>query len=405
MLTADLVRAYRRQGELKLRQWRGDARERALEIGEQLIEIAEREVGTTRGELMDAFGAVAVSSRDQRVADGLKKLVLDRCDFEVDTSIDPPALRDEVFRRAAEARRAATQREDFDRDAILAEVAADKGVSAEEIERLLYADIKRNHRLLHFEPVGAEALLDDYDRQQVQAVLLRAERVVAEVSCAHAGTTRALFRTLKFHRLLHRIEKLDRGRHRITIDGPLSLFGAGTKYGLQLALAFPAIRACDRWALSADVRWGKDRARVRFSAEGSREELPGDARLPDEVETLRAKCAERYGKGKSAWSVAPASDVLSLPGVGECVPDLAFEKDGTRVLLEVLGYWSRDAVWKRVELAEAGLEVPIVFALSSRLRVSEEVLPDEVPAALYVYKGVMSPKAVLEKIDAVASRR
>ena len=402
MLTADLVRAYRRQGELKLRQWRGDARERALGIGEQLLALAEQHVGTTRGELTDAFGAVAVSSRDQRVAEGLKKLVLDRCDFEVDTPLAPVALRDEVFTRAAARRREAAQQEDFDRDALVAEIAAEKELAPEEIERLLYADIKRNHRLLRFEAVSAETLVDDYDRQQVQAVLLRAERVVAEVSCAHAGTTRALFRKLKFHRLLHRIEPLSGGRYRITIDGPLSLFGAGNKYGLQLALAFPAIRACDRWVLEADVRWGKDRARVRFRAEGAREEPAAEAGLPDEVEALRAKCAERHAAGKSPWSVTPAAEVLSLPGVGECVADLAFERDGQRVLLEVLGYWSRDAVWKRVELAEAGLPVPMVFAVSSRLRVSEEVLPEEIPAALYVYKGVMSPKAVLEKVQAVA---
>ncbi|MEO0325406.1 MAG: DUF790 family protein, partial [Myxococcota bacterium] len=140
----------------------------------------------------------------------------------------------------------------------------------------------------------------------------------------------------------------------------------------------------------------------RFSAEGAREEQAAEPGLPDEVEALRAKCAERHAAGKSKWSVAPAAEVLSLPGVGECVADLDFERDGQRVLLEVLGYWSRDAVWKRVELAEAGLPTPMVFAVSSRLRVSEEVLPDDVPAALYVYKGVMSPTAVLKKVAAVA---
>ena len=70
--------------------------------------------------------------------------------------------------------------------------------------------------------------------------------------------------------------------------------------------------------------------------------------------------------------------------------------------VEVLGHWSRDAGWKRVEAAERGLPAPFLFCCSSRLRVSEEVLPDDVPAALYVYKGVMSAKAILERANALS---
>jgi hypothetical protein len=74
-----------------------------------------------------------------------------------------------------------------------------------------------------------------------------------------------------------------------------------------------------------------------------------------------------------------------------------------RVHFEALGYWSRDAAWRRVELAKAGLSRPILFAVSSRLRVSEAVLDDVETAALYVYKGVMSPRAVERKLDELAS--
>jgi hypothetical protein len=48
------------------------------------------------------------------------------------------------------------------------------------------------------------------------------------------------------------------------------------------------------------------------------------------------------------------------------------------------------------------LPEPIVFAASSRLRVSEQVLDEAEHAALYVYKGVMSPRAVLERVVSVA---
>jgi uncharacterized protein len=55
-----------------------------------------------------------------------------------------------------------------------------------------------------------------------------------------------------------------------------------------------------------------------------------------------------------------------------------------------------------VELAERGLAHPILFAASSRLRVSEELLDGVERAALYVYKGSISARAVLERVAALA---
>ena len=71
--------------------------------------------------------------------------------------------------------------------------------------------------------------------------------------------------------------------------------------------------------------------------------------------------------------------------MGLSVPDLVFERRTAgapreRVYLEVMGYWSRAAVWKRVELVRAGLAERILFAVSAKLRVSEDVLDDDCPA-------------------------
>jgi hypothetical protein len=46
----------------------------------------------------------------------------------------------------------------------------------------------------------------------------------------------------------------------------------------------------------------------------------------------------------------------------------------------------------------------LLFVVSSRLRVSEEVLDESDTAALYVYKGKINPQAVLRKIEALAGR-
>jgi len=211
---------------------------------------------------------------------------------------------------------------------------------------------------------------------------------------------RLSFHRLKFLCLLHTIAKTSEG-HRIVIDGPMSLFESVTKYGQKLALVLPVLEGCEAWSLVADLRWGKARTPLVFRLEGGATpgELPTPS-LPDHVAAL----ATAFERLKTGWRVMPATTILDLPGVGLCVPDLVFSKGVHTVHFEAMGYWSRDAVWRRVELVQRGLATPILFAVSTRLRVSAEVLDDTAPSALYVYKGSMSARAVAERLEHLATR-
>lgn len=402
MLTADLVHARRRKGVLKLVAMSPERRERALDIAEQLVQVANAHVGQTRAELSEAWGAIDVGARDRKLADALRKLVDDGLEFEVDLEGDPVKLRKEVFERATATRKALEATERFDRDALLGEVATERGLSVEQLERGLFADLKSEHKLRAVECAPPRALVEGFDLEQARAVLLRATKLTARIEGASPDAVRLLFRKLRFRRLLFSIHREKDGALRLEIDGPMSLFDSVTKYGLGLALALPAICACGRWSIEADVRWGKQRTPVRFELDGDARPDDGPPRLRDEVQQLRDKMLERDGP----FDVALADEVLDLPGVGLCVPDLAFthQDSGEVVLFEALGFWSRAAVWKRVELVEAGMKQKVLFAVSSRLRVSKDVLDDEQPAALYVYKGVMSAKQIEDRLKELIER-
>ncbi len=400
MLTADLVRARRRKGELVLVSLDGEDRDEALHLAGLYTDLVREAVGRPRAELDEALGQVEAPPALQRVADGLRKLLEDRCDFEPTLDLPPDELRREVFRRAAARRRELGPGEAFDRGALLAELAAARNVAPDDLERGLYADLRGAHVLRSFEPLTPEALVAAYEGAQAQAVLLRAVRVRADVRCGAAWGYRQLFAKLKFLRLLHAIEPLEGGGYRVDIDGPFSLFESVTKYGLQLALALPAVQACASWSVEADVRWGKAREALvfRLAGRGADARLEGDPlALPPEVEAFR----QGFEGLKSPWRVSPSPAILNLPGVGLCVPDLVFERPkGPRVYFEVLGYWSREAVWRRVDMVRKGLGEPLLVAVSERLRVSEDVLDDDPSGALYVYKGALSPRVVLKRLDA-----
>lgn len=409
MLTVDLVRARQQGGELKLTQLQGRAKGRAIALAEAYLELAEQYVGSTRGELDDACATISSGSRERKLALGLRKMVEDMCEFEGDESGDARELRRQVFTLAAEARRGLEPGERFDRQAIMTRVAEIRGQeeSVAALNSGLYSDLRQAHRLVTAAVTTPEALVERYDMAQAQAVLLRATRVVIEVSCKTAPAYRDLFRQLKFRRMLHTIHhsKRTKGGYRIEIDGPYSLFSSVTKYGLQLALLLPAIQGCDRWTLEAKLLWGRERRPLILRLDGSTrgDESGREDRidLPDEVTDLVGKLREL----STDWEIAPSSDLLELPGMGLCVPDLRFvhRLTGEVVYLEVMGFWSRETVWKRVELIQAGLPHKIIFAVPKRLRVSESVLDDDLPGSLYVYRGKMSAKVILRQLEAMTS--
>lgn len=404
MLTADLVHTRRRGEDLFVVPLEDARRELAREMAEVYRQLALAHVGRDRQTLLEAYKGVTASwpQAHRRLADGLQKLTLDRCVFEEETPLAASEVRALVFGRAADVRRGALAG-GFDRQAVLNACAAELGHPPETLEAALYGDLPGAHVLRDTCVPPADTLLALYDLAQVQAVLLRATGLTVTVAADDPRQFRHLFRTLKFHQLLFTIEPSAKGGYQLRIDGPYSLFDAVTRYGLKLALALPAILACARWSLTAEVLWGRERQRLRFRCKGEGKTWEENAPPPPEPV---AQILERWPGLESGFVARPSVQLLDLPGVGVCVPDLEFwhEATGTTVYYEQLGFWSRDAVWKRVELAEAGLPFPIVFGVSKSLRVSEAALSDALPAALYVFGKVPSARALLERVQQVAAR-
>lgn len=417
MLTADLVQARRRDGRLHVAALRGRRLERALELADLVIAILDGQLGAPRSEVMAALRAVETVPSERRLARGLAKLALDRCTFDAEEGVEPQLLRAQVFKEATR-RRLAQGPVDLDVDAVLSEIGAQHDLTAQQVHARLYGDLRETHLLQAFDAMSGPELVAGYDLAQAQAVLLKAVWLQVDVEARDPEALRTLFHRLKFHRLLFELsplpprhERRPVPRFRLRIDGPYSLFSAVSRYGLQLAMLLPVLGGCDRWWLEAEVAWGPKRDPLAFSLEGARRQRDGKRqvggaapqapRLPDDVMRLVSDI-ESLDMG---WRALPCAEILDLPGVGLCIPDLRLERDdGAVVHVEVMGYWSRAAVWRRVELVQAGLPTPIVFAVSERLRVSEAVLPADLPGALHVYKGVIHARSVLEKAAQVARR-
>jgi predicted nuclease of restriction endonuclease-like RecB superfamily len=409
VLTADLVTVRRRGDELRLPLADEARRARVAALAAALAATARQEIGRTRDEVDECLKETAAAFEEdtdggaghRKLIAAVGKLVRDGLAFEETPAEAATELRRALFRRVAARRAAGPGR--FDRSAILDEMAGERGLTAAALEQGLFADRPGAQRLRAVELPSPAALAAGFELAEAQAVLLRATKVIAEVQARDAASYRHLFRRLKFLRLLPVIQRTPKG-HRIEMDGPLSLFQAGARYGLQLALALPAIAACDVWTIEADVRWGAERRALRFRLGGAAEAVgvvPA-ASLPDELATFVAA----FERAATGWTIDPEPAVLDLPGAGLCVPDLAFvrQRDGARVAFELLGFWSRQAVFRRVDLVRAGLPHRILFAASKSLRVGEAVLDDAPAAALYVFTRVLSVRAVVQRLEKLAAQ-
>lgn len=403
MLTADLVDARVKDGEVLLRKLDARSLGEAHDLAELLLDAARSHVGRRREELEVVWDELLQGARKPKMAAAVRKLVDDACVFEAEERVAAVDLRRALFARASEVRRLSSAEEPWDRRVVVDEVAATFGIDGATLERALFADLRGEHLLREVAPLTAAGVVEAYQDGRAQAVLLRAVRVTCDVEAASPGLLRAFFAKLKFHKLLFTAERRSSTAFRLVIDGPYSMFDAVTRYGLRLALLLPALRALDVWTLEAEVRWGHAREARTFRLRG---ENPGAApagddavHLSDEVRTLLADLRS----ARTPFVARPAASFLDVPGLGVCVPDLVLEAPGLPpVYVEVMGFWSRDAVFRRIELAERGLGERVVFAVSNRLRVSEELLAESPAASLYVYKGKPSARALLERVMRVA---
>jgi predicted nuclease of restriction endonuclease-like RecB superfamily len=366
-----------------------------LEMAERLLEIFRSQAGTTHGELEDEIDLALGDDPTQLVPQGLAKLLEDRCDFEVVAGHPPEELREAVFKAAAEARKLAPDTAgQFPRERILGTVGTALGLTADAVEQGLFADLKSEQKLIRFRDVSPQHLLERYNVALAQAMLLRSTRVHVTVRNESPQRYRSLFRWLKFHRLICEVERNGSDDHVLHLDGPLSLFSATQKYGLQLALFLPALLHCRDFELQAELRWGpqrKPKTFVLLSSDGLVSHLTdAGSYVPAEMQMF----VELFRKRIEDWEIVQETEVFAL-GAGFWVPDfrLRHKQTGKTVLLEVLGFWRRSSAEQHLARLKEHAREPFLLAVSDQLRIEDEEL-DRLPAGIHRFRQMPLPDEI-----------
>ncbi|MEK6234307.1 MAG: DUF790 family protein, partial [Planctomycetales bacterium] len=262
MLTSDLLRVRVTGKEVRPR-YVDDQDSELLNLAGALIEIFQRHEGQSRGEIQADLKELLGTGTAFLLQRGLAKLLMDRCEFETDSRVEPAELRKAAFAIAAEAHGKSAEGT-WNRDDVLSALGDQLDLQADEIERCLYADLKDEQVLRSFRAVTADKLLQRYNVALAQAVLFKASELRVQIADPSAERLRALLRKLKFFQLMHRLRGSVKDGFELIVDGPTSLFKSSQKYGLQMANFLPVLLHCQQWSLEADLAWGKKRVSKQF---------------------------------------------------------------------------------------------------------------------------------------------
>ena len=363
MLKSELIRA-----RLKIqggRVWTQSlpADYRYLSVAGELAALFRRYMGRSRGALNEALREYEGDSLDYPVMRGLAAVLAARCVFGNDPLANPADLRAAMFIQGP-----VTRKQDLfnqtTREQVLAEAAAQFGLSVEGVEAALFADLAEEQVLLDpGEPIAPGDLIARYNMELARGLLYWAREVRLRVYDGYKD----LFKFVKLFRLMHTIRPLGdadppEGYH-ITLHGPISPFVKSTiRYGLQFAKFLPALLLCNRWHMEADVLPPRARGSgaLRYTLDQRtdlRSHFKASAPFDSQLEAdFAAEFEAKYGGVRRKW-VLDREDELILLGDTLMIPDFSFthRQDGRRALLEIVGFWHPDYLrLKLVKVRQAG---------------------------------------------------
>lgn len=391
MLTADLSISYRR-GEKIFPFLVKTNNADFLRDAENLIEIFENAEAKTRGEIERELEEYVGTGTEYRILRGFIKLLTDRCDFETSAPAEPLEIRQKVF---LEAKKFHPVLPDSDaKREVLDLIASELHTDTKTLSASLYADLSAQQRLISFETIESQELLDLYNLSQAQAIFYRCVEMKIRVSPSDTANYRAIFGWIKHFGLIHSVEGNAANGYEITLTGAASLFQKSQKYGIQMAVFLPALLLCIKWQMRAEIN--DKRGTLFYELTSEQTELVSNRSDEPEYENpVHEKLLKSWEKFKSDWKLKKNKEVIDL-GKTAFIPDyVLISPSNEKIYLDVLGFWTPKSLQKRLEEFRAANYKKFILAAWQDLRGSREEPTFESENVVF-FKSKLEPLAIVE---------
>ncbi|NOT59669.1 MAG: DUF790 family protein [Acidobacteria bacterium] len=395
MLTGDLAISFQRGETVTPKSLKTDDA-RVLQTAADLILLVRQHANQSRGALQAAFDEYIGVGTDYKILRGLMKLLLDACEFSTSSVREAIDLRRTLFNHAATVHPVT---DEAARQQALAHVAEQLGCQPHEIIAGLYSDLPAHHLLTLFDEPEPRDLLEQYNLAQVQALLYHCIEIRLTLEPAQSPTAtqsiRAIFQAIKNYRLIHAIRGNARAGYEIRLSGPVSLFHRSQKYGIQMAVFFPALLPHPGWHLRAEIE--TKRGRAYYELNHAQHQLRSSY-LTDEPKPQNELLEKLRAQWRSdEWQLADNHEILPLADTA-LIPDLVFtHSSGQRVYAELLGYWTPRYLQERLIVIERAAMNDYLYLASDELRCSREEATST-SANLLVCKAALKAKDIELKL-------
>jgi hypothetical protein len=395
MLTSDLAINWRRGERIFPRLIKTDDAV-YLRDAEILIEIFEEFENKTRGELERELEEYVGTGTDYRILRGFIKLLTDRSEFDTASVAEPVEIRRKLFLEARQFHPVLTDSEN--RKQVLEKVAKEFQTDSETILSSVYADLSAQQKLVSFDAIAPQDLLDRYNLAQAQALLYKCVEMKIRVEPSDAENYRSIFGWIKHFGLIHSVLGNAANGYEITLTGAASLFHRSQKYGIQMAVFLPALLLCRDWKMRAEVNQ-KEGGNVFYELASEQTELKSC--YSDEPEYKNSdieKLKTDWGKSSLSWQLQENREVVDL-GKTAFIPDFVLVSPaGDKIYLDVLGFWTPKSLKKRLEEFQAANFRKFIFAAGQDLRGSREEPLWESENVVF-YKTKITPRSLEETAE------
>ena len=367
-------------------------------------EMAEKKV--SKANVDENVSKLEAKYTDYKLVRGICHLLEQRCVYESYTSSNIAFsdngnnntknaiyLRRNIFEESSQKGYPVTENE---RKNILQIVASKNNLTIDELELAMWNDLDKNKYLKNFDSLTTLQLAAWYNISILQTLLFNCVKL--EFSVYGGFNWKKILRKLKQLGLMYflynesnlklasnnqtrnqdmLLESIDDKRIICTVDGPLSIVRLTDRYGMAMAKLIPLIIFTDRWSIDATILRKSIKGikkTYNFRLSNRDKDLPifdashiaSHAHLQSEADSeiglsfnkyimdnfdsnVEKKFMDKFLKFSTDWQLAREPDPLILSDGKAFIPDFAFEKYGVKVYLEIVGFWTRDYLKRKLE--------------------------------------------------------
>ena len=228
-----------------------------------------------------------------------------------------------------------------EREKVLDKIARKLSIEPDDLEKALWADQEGNLVIKEFQTIAPEDLLRHYNLSLAQTLLFRATGMEIQIE----DNYQPVFRKIKQLGLIYSIQD-----GKISLEGPLSLFKLTEKYGSAFAKLLPTIMESTKWSLRASIsrKTFQGKRIYDFTLDHTRRSIFGTELETAEIGFDSAIEKEFYQLGFKGWTVQREPTVLKA-GQYAFIPDFSLERNGTRIYVEIIGFWTPEYLKHKIQ--------------------------------------------------------